>query len=44
MFESAIIAQNSHWRETGDPAGIPRDILDKIKDYLDIPHIIQTSR
>ncbi|MBP8980649.1 MAG: ATP-binding protein [Syntrophobacterales bacterium] len=40
MFESAIIAQNSHWQETGAEVGIPRDVLDKVKNYLDIPHII----
>ena len=43
MFENAIIAQNSHWQETGAEVGIPRDVLDKIKGYLDIPHIISDA-
>jgi predicted AAA+ superfamily ATPase len=40
MFESVIVDQNPHWGETLYQEGVSRGILDKVKDYLDLPHVI----
>lgn len=40
MFESLIVDQNPHWDGTLYQEGVSRDILNRVKDYLDLPHII----
>ena len=40
MFESVIVDQNSHWDGTLYQEGVSRCILDKVKSYLNLPHII----
>ena len=40
MFESAIVDQNPHWDGTLYQEGVSRDILGKVKGYLDLPHIV----
>jgi len=40
MFESVIVDQNPHWDGTLYQEGVPRSLLGKVKEYLDLPHII----
>lgn len=40
MFESVIVDQNPHWDGTLYQEGVSRDILGKVKGYLDLPHIV----
>ncbi len=40
MFEETIVDQNPHWSGGTYIEGVPRKILNKVIDYLDIPHII----
>ena len=40
MFESVIVDQNTHWDGSLYSDGVPREALAKIKEYLDVPHII----
>lgn len=40
MFENVIVDQNPHWDGTLYEEGVPRTILAKVKEYLDLPHII----
>lgn len=40
MFESVIVDQNPHWEGAFYPEGTPREILGKVREYLDLPHII----
>lgn len=40
MFESVIVDQNPHWEGALYPEGTPRGILGKVREYLDLPHII----
>lgn len=40
MFESVIVEQNPHWDGSLYLEGTPRQQLDKLKTYLDLPHII----
>lgn len=40
MFESVIVDQNPHWDGTLYPEGVPRSVLGKIREYLDLQHII----
>lgn len=40
MFESVIVDQNPHWEGALYPEGTPRAILGKVREYLDLPHII----
>jgi len=43
MFENAIVDQNPHWEGTYYKEGVPRKILVKVKDYLELPHIIAVT-
>lgn len=40
MFEQAVVDQNPHW--TGQPyhEGVRRDILGKVLEFLELPHIL----
>lgn len=40
MFEQTIVDQNQHWDGTLYSEGVRRDILDRVIEYLDLPHII----
>ena len=40
MFESVIVDQNPHWDGTLYQEGVPRSMLAKVREYLDLPHII----
>jgi len=40
MFEETIVDQNPHWSGDTYIEGVPRKILNKVIDYLDLPHII----
>uniref|UniRef100_A0A831U467 ATP-binding protein n=1 Tax=Geobacter metallireducens TaxID=28232 RepID=A0A831U467_GEOME len=40
MFEGVIVDQNPHWDGTLYPEGVPRGLLGKVREYLDLPHII----
>jgi hypothetical protein len=40
MFEGVIVDQNPHWEGALYQEGVPRGILGKVKDYLDLPHVI----
>jgi hypothetical protein len=40
MFEPLLVDQNPHWDGTLYQTGIARDLLNRVKDYLDLPHII----
>ena len=40
MFESVIVDQNTHWDGPLYSEGVPREALAKVKEYLDMPHII----
>lgn len=40
MFESVIVDQNPHWEGAPYPEGTAREILGKVREYLDLPHII----
>lgn len=40
MFESVIVDQNPHWDGILYQEGVPRGVLDKVKEYLALPHII----
>lgn len=40
MFESVIVDQNPHWEGALYPEGTAREILGKVREYLDLPHII----
>lgn len=40
MFEPLLVDQNPHWNGTLYQTGIARDLLNRVKDYLDLPHII----
>lgn len=40
MFESVIVDRNPHWDGTLYQEGVSRGILGKIRDYLELPHII----
>ena len=40
MFEETIVDQNPHWSGGTYIEGVPRKILNKVIDYLDLPHII----
>jgi hypothetical protein len=40
MFESVIVDQNAHWDGPLYSEGVPREALAKVKEYLDVPHII----
>ena len=40
MFESVIVDQNLHWDGTLYQEGVPRSVLSKVKEYLDLPHIV----
>lgn len=40
MFESVIVDQNPHWEGMLYTEGTPRDKLGKVREYLDLPHII----
>ena len=40
MFENVIVDQNPHWEGVSYQEGTPRELLGKVKDYLDLPHII----
>jgi predicted AAA+ superfamily ATPase len=40
MFESVIVDQNPHWDGNLYNEGVCRNVLGKVKDYLDFPHII----
>jgi len=40
MFESLIVDQNPHWDGILYEEGVSREVLAKVKDYLDLPHII----
>ncbi|MFZ5993593.1 MAG: ATP-binding protein, partial [Thermodesulfobacteriota bacterium] len=40
MFEDVIVDQNPHWTGSFYEEGIKRDILDKLKSYIDLPHIV----
>ncbi|MEW5950043.1 MAG: ATP-binding protein [Thermodesulfobacteriota bacterium] len=40
MFEDVIVDQNPHWTGGFYEEGIKRDILDKLKSYIDLPHIV----
>ncbi len=40
MFESVIVDQNTHWDGLLYGEGVPREALAKVKEYLDLPHVI----
>lgn len=40
MFEQAIVDQNPHWGGQPYTEGVRRDVLGKILEFLDLPHII----
>jgi len=40
MFEETIVDQNPHWSGDMYIEGVPRKILNKVIDYLDLPHVI----
>jgi uncharacterized protein len=40
MFESVIVDQNPHWEGTLYPEGTLRDVLNKVREFLVLPHII----
>lgn len=40
MFESLIVDQNPHWDAALYSEGVPRTILGKVKEYLELPYII----
>ncbi len=40
MFESVIVDQNPHWEGALYAEGTPRGIIGKVREYLDLPHII----
>ncbi|MDP3028707.1 MAG: ATP-binding protein [Deltaproteobacteria bacterium] len=40
MFEDIIVDQNPHWTGGFYEEGIKRDVLDKLKSYIDLPHIV----
>lgn len=40
MFEAVIVDHNPHWDGTLYPEGVPRKVLAKVKQYLDLPHVI----
>ncbi len=40
MFEELIVDQNPHWEGTLYEEGVGREVLFKVKEYLDLPHII----
>lgn len=40
MFEKLIVDQNPHWEGPLYEDGVGREALSKVKDYLDLPHII----
>ena len=40
MFEETIVDQNPHWSGDMYIEGVPRKILNKVIDYLGLPHII----
>ena len=40
MFEAVIVDQNPHWDGTLYPEGVQRSALGKVKEYLELPHII----
>ena len=37
LFESLIVDQNPHWEGALYKGGVPRGILGKVKEYLDLP-------
>ena len=43
MFENVLIEQNPHWENKSYPEGIHRDSFEKIKEYLDVPHVISIT-
>ena len=40
MFEETIVDQNPHWSGDMYIEGVPRKILNKVIDYLGLPHVI----
>lgn len=40
MFESLLVDQNPHWDGTLYQTGVSRDLLNRVKEYLDLPHVI----
>jgi uncharacterized protein len=40
MFEPLIVDNNPHWNGTLYQEGVTRQLLSRVKDYLDLPHII----
>lgn len=40
MYEQAITDQNPHWDGNFYDEGIQRDVLVKVEEYLDLPHIL----
>jgi predicted AAA+ superfamily ATPase len=40
MFEELLSDQNPHWRGSFYEEGIHRDVLGKVIQYIDIPHIV----
>lgn len=43
MFEDILIEQNPHWQNKKYPEGVHRDCFEKIKEYLDPPHVISVT-
>jgi len=40
MFEEVLVDQNPHWNKELYDSGIERDVLNKARKYIDLPHII----
>lgn len=40
MFESVLVDQNPHWDGAVYPEGVPRLVMDDVKNHLDLPHIL----
>lgn len=40
MFENVIVDQNPHWDGKYYEEGVKRDVLDVLKKYIELPHII----
>ena len=40
MFEGVIVDQNPHWDGNLYQEGVPRGVLDKVKEYLTLPYVI----
>jgi predicted AAA+ superfamily ATPase len=40
MFETLIVDNNPHWNGTLYQEGVTRVVLNRVKEYLPLPHII----